>query len=583
MGDVAALPATGSTTASAQVKAPATPGTYFYGVCVDTVAGETDSDNNCSAALPVTVSNAAEREGRPDLLVASPSVSDVSPAAGARFTLSVSVSNVGGTSSAPTTLRYYRSADAALTDADTQVGTDQVAELAGQGSASHSVDLIAPSTPGTYYFGACVDAFTDEWDTTNNCSASVTVTVPETEQSRATVEVSAEENKAWAPVGDKVDLSARVLDDGGEEVTGASVSWSSSDTSVATVDSLGVMTAVGEGTATLTATATLSGSSTQSVAHRLQASAGAVVKSAGTVVGSIEMEVVTRAARVEVAPISLSFDAVGESDTLSATVYDENGNVIQPRYLIWSSADTEVATVVWHSGDVQALGDGSTTVSVTANGSATGSAMVTVTLPKARVSASPRSLTFESREETQTVTITVLDNNGDEDEDAAFTWSSTYVSSPLQGHYGDITVTEVADGLSITAHGSGRGSITVSSGDVEPALIVISVWQIAASLEISPSPASVSVDGTVTLSAAVEDANGYSIPVAEGDRGGLAVTWATSASDVATVTGSSSSHNTGGTATVTGIKAGSATITASVVADDEDVTSTATITVTDSN
>ena len=411
----------------------------------------------------------------------------------------------------------------------------------------------------------------------------MTVTVPESVQTRATVEVSADQNKAWAPVGDELDLSARVLDDGGEEVTGAIVSWSSSDTSVATVDSSGVMTAVGKGTATLTATATLSGLSTQSAAHRLQASAGAVVKSAGTVVGSIEMEVVTRAARVEVAPTSLSFDAVGETDTLSATVYDENDNVIQPRYLIWSSADTEVATVVWHSGDVQALGDGSTTVSVTANGSATGSAMVTVTLPKARVSASPRSLTFKSREETQTVTITVLDNNGDEDEDAAFTWSSTYTPTALQGHFGHITVTEVVGGLSITAHGSGRGSITVSSGDVEPALIVISAWQIAASLEISPPTASVSVDGTVTLSAAVEDANGYSIPVAEGDRGGLAVTWATSASDVATVTGSSSSHNTGGTATVTGKTAGTATITASVVAGDEFVTRTATITVTDSS
>ena len=37
----------------------------------------------------------------------------------------------------------------------------------------------APSTPGTYYYGACVDAVTGESDTTNNCSGSVSVTVVE--------------------------------------------------------------------------------------------------------------------------------------------------------------------------------------------------------------------------------------------------------------------------------------------------------------------------------------------------------------------------------------------------------------------
>ena len=43
------------------------------------------------------------------------------------------------------------------------------------------MDLTAPSTAGTYYYGACVDAVTDESDITNNCSTSVQVTVPEPE------------------------------------------------------------------------------------------------------------------------------------------------------------------------------------------------------------------------------------------------------------------------------------------------------------------------------------------------------------------------------------------------------------------
>jgi uncharacterized protein YjdB len=109
-----------------------------------------------------------------------------------------------------------------------------------------------------------------------------------------------------------------------------------------------------------------------------------------------------------------------------------------------------------------------------------------------------------------------------------------------------------------------------------------------ASVEISPSTASVGVDRTVTLSATVKDANGYSIPVAEGDAAGLSVRWATSASDVATATGSkagSSTGNYGGTATVKGIAAGTATITGTAPADDDsgNVSGTATITVTESN
>ena len=47
-----------------------------------------------------------------DLSVGSPSVSDSSPAAGASFTLSATVSNTGDGESVATTLRYYRSTDA---------------------------------------------------------------------------------------------------------------------------------------------------------------------------------------------------------------------------------------------------------------------------------------------------------------------------------------------------------------------------------------------------------------------------------------------------------------------------------------
>ena len=146
------------------------PGTYYYGACVDDVTGESDTSNNCSSAVEIIVP-------APDLVVSSVSVSDSSPIAGASFTLSATVWNRGDESSAATTLRYYRSTDATITTGDTQVGTDAVGALSRRLNRAESIDLTAPSSAGTYYYGACVDAVTDESDTSNNCSSAVTVTV----------------------------------------------------------------------------------------------------------------------------------------------------------------------------------------------------------------------------------------------------------------------------------------------------------------------------------------------------------------------------------------------------------------------
>lgn len=114
--------------------------------------------------------------GSPDLVVASLSASGSHPAAGAPFTLSATVRNAGDGASEPTTLRYYRSPDAEVTSSDVVVGTGAVAELAASAASSESLVVTAP-TAGTYFYGACVDEVADESDTTNNCSAPVTVTV----------------------------------------------------------------------------------------------------------------------------------------------------------------------------------------------------------------------------------------------------------------------------------------------------------------------------------------------------------------------------------------------------------------------
>ena len=113
----------------------------------------------------------------PDLIVASPSVSDNTLTTGQSFTLRATVRNSGTARSASTTLRYYRSSNSGISTSDTQVGTDSVSGLSASGTSAESISLTAPSSAGTYYYGACVESVSGESDTNNNCSTGVRVTV----------------------------------------------------------------------------------------------------------------------------------------------------------------------------------------------------------------------------------------------------------------------------------------------------------------------------------------------------------------------------------------------------------------------
>ena len=156
---------------SIRLTAPSSAGTYYYGACVVSVAGES-AGNNCSAGIRVRVEAAS-----PDLVVQAASVSDSSLTPGQSFTLSATVRNQGTGAAAATTLRYYRSSNRTISTRDTQVGTDQVGALAASDSSAESIHLTAPSSEGTYFFGACVVSVAGEANPRNNCSVAVTVSV----------------------------------------------------------------------------------------------------------------------------------------------------------------------------------------------------------------------------------------------------------------------------------------------------------------------------------------------------------------------------------------------------------------------
>ena len=135
---------------SVRIRAPSDAGTYYYGACVDPVHLESDTANNCSDAVTVTIS------GRPDLVVRSVSVSNPAPQPGTEFTLNATVYNQGTGPSERADLTYYRSTDRRIEVSDTPVGSDRVSALDPRRKDDESTGVTAPSGAGIYHYGACV-------------------------------------------------------------------------------------------------------------------------------------------------------------------------------------------------------------------------------------------------------------------------------------------------------------------------------------------------------------------------------------------------------------------------------------------
>ena len=167
---VSSLDAAQTSEESARIAAPEDAGTYYYGACVESVAGESNTDNNCSSPGTVTVEP-------PDLVVESLSASPSSLSAGDRFTLQATVRNQGAGDAASTTLTWYRSDDASIDPTDIVLDTDYVSSLDAAQTSEESARIAAPEDAGTYYYGACVESVAGESNTDNNCSSPGTVTV----------------------------------------------------------------------------------------------------------------------------------------------------------------------------------------------------------------------------------------------------------------------------------------------------------------------------------------------------------------------------------------------------------------------
>ena len=215
------------------IDAPNSAGTYYYGVCVDSVAGETATNNNCSTGIAVVVSVPASP---PDLIVSSFSVSDSSLTTSEFFTLYATVRNQGTGTAAETTLRYH--------EAGYDAGYDGVLSLAASETSPKSIIVSAPSSAGTYYYHACVTPVAGETVTDNNCSTGVSVVVSEPIE---VTEVVSEPidllisffsvNRIRVPAGyDNIYLSATVRNQGTEAAAATTLRYYRSSDSVISSD-----------------------------------------------------------------------------------------------------------------------------------------------------------------------------------------------------------------------------------------------------------------------------------------------------------------------------------------------------------
>ena len=112
----------------------------------------------------------------PTGLTVSVRASSTFVAASAILTLTATVGNRGGDSTAAT-LRWYLSTDRTIDMSDTPAGTDAVGELTPGDSVTVMNAVTAPNIVGTYHYGACAASPSDKSGTSNGCSSAVMVVV----------------------------------------------------------------------------------------------------------------------------------------------------------------------------------------------------------------------------------------------------------------------------------------------------------------------------------------------------------------------------------------------------------------------
>ena len=326
---------------------------------------------------------------------------------------------VGGTATLTATITPSNATDQNVTWSSDPSG---IVTITPDTSDSKKATITATGT-GTTTIKATVDGKSAECSVTVNAAATVPVESVSLDKTELSLEVGGEET-----------LTATVAP---TNATNKNVTWESSNTSVATVDATGKVTAIGAGTATITVT-TVNQSKTATC------------------------EVTVTAATVPVTGVTLSqtqaslyYNRTPNTLTLTATVAPDNAT---NKAVTWTSSNPSVATV--ENGVVTALARGTAVITATAADGSGASASCTVTVSSYLPPANPNyRITVEA---TQGGTVTA-------DPTAAKAGATvTLTPAPDAGYQvGTVAVTDrFGDAVAVTEQADGTYTFVMPNGQV---------------------------------------------------------------------------------------------------------------------
>lgn len=165
------------------------------------------------------------------------------------------------------------------------------------------------------------------------------------------------------------------------------------------------------------------------------------------------------AATVEVAPGSVVFVALGDTETLAATVRSRDGAVLPDASVTWASSDPAVASV--EAGTVTALSNGEASVTAT-SGAASGSSAVRVEQVAARLQAAPQDVLLSAIGDTARLSATAHDANDHEIAGATVEWTSTYPDVAAVSDDGLVTAVSTGTAEIVAASGAARDTVAVN-------------------------------------------------------------------------------------------------------------------------
>ena len=240
------------------------------------------------------------------------------------------------------------------------------------------------------------------------------------------------------------------------DATDGTVSWTSSDPNVASVDSKGKVTATGNGSATITA-------------------------KAGDQEATCAVTVTVPVESISLNKTKLTLNK-GDRETLVATV---KPNDATEQTVNWSSSDLSVATITTN-GMVIAMGGGKATITARI-GYESASCEITVKVPVKYVMLSQNSLTLNEGESV-TLKATVIPDDADNKD---VTWSTS-----------DGSIVSVDQDGTIHALKQGSADILAKAGDIQ-ATCTVTVIKKVTSITLDKDNLTLLVGNTATLTATV--------------------------------------------------------------------------------